>query len=213
MLIDDHRLFADGLSMVLSQSGDYQVSTFYNARSVLEDNDLLENHDLALIDLDMPGLDGFGFLKGIAERDVKIKVVVVSGSEDRSDITRILQLGAQGFMPKNSPSEILLKGVETVLLGKLYVPENLINEVNWSELNPDYKQNLMQKYAFDNSAISARQLEVLSLLRDGHANKDIAQILDVTESTVKSHISILFKALGVKNRTACVQKGLEQGLV
>ena len=211
LLIDDHRLFADGLSLVLSQTGEYEVSTFYNARSVLDNDAVVEEHDLALIDLDMPGLDGFGFLKGIIQRKLKIKVVIVSGTENRSDINRILQMGAQGFLPKNSPSSIMLEGVETVLAGEKFVPKNLWGEVNWQALNPNDKE--YKNKTLDNSQISSRQLEILSLLRDGYANKEIAQILDVTESTVKSHISLLFKALGVKNRTACVQKGLEQALI
>lgn len=208
LLIDDHRLFADGLSLVLSQSGEYQVSTFYNARCVLDNIELLKEHDLALIDLDMPSLDGFGFIKGIKERKLNIKVVVVSATEKRSDINRILQMGAMGFLPKKSPSNIMLEGVRTILSGNKYVPKNLLQEVDWQSINADQNDDIKH-----DSVFTSRQLEILSLLRDGYSNKEIAQILDVTESTVKSHIGLLFKALGVKNRTACVRKGLDQSLI
>jgi len=209
LIIDDHRLFADGLCLVLSQSSEYQISTYYNARSVLENSTLLNQHDLVLIDLDMPGLDGFGFLNGIKERNLKIKVIVVSGTEKRSDINRILQMGAKGFLPKTSPSEIMLEGVRKVLIGERYVPHNLSNEIDWLAVNSDESESINK----NSSIFTDRQIQILKLLSDGYSNKDIAQVLDVTESTVKSHISLLFKSLGVKNRTACVQKGIEQSLI
>jgi len=210
LIIDDHRLFADGLSLVLSQAGDYQVSTFYNARTVLDDEALLCSHDLVLVDLDMPGLDGFGFLQGLAARACLIKVIVVSGVESRLDIKRLLQLGASGFLPKNSPSQIMLEGVEIVLGGGQYVPPHIAREINWAPLsNGDGMSGVPQP----GDAIRPRQLEVLALIKQGHGNKQIAQILDISESTVKSHIKILFVALGAQNRTACVQKGIEKGLL
>ena len=217
LLIDDHRLFADGLSLVLSQTGDYEVSVFYNARSVLENDEMLNEHDLALIDLDMPGLDGFGFLQGVIARKLPLKVIVVSGVESRADISRLLQLGAKGFLPKNSPSAIMLKGVKTVLSGEVYVPENILSEIDWAINTDEFKQKSASyeqtpaKQALD--AIRPRQLEVLKLLKDGYSNKEIAQILNITESTVKAHIKILFEILGVKNRTACTQKGIEFELI
>lgn len=216
MIIDDHRLFADGLSLVLSQTGKYTVSTFYNARSVLDDKELLKEHDLALIDLDMPSLDGFGFLQGVITRKLPLKVVVVSGVESRADISRLLHLGAKGFFPKNSPSPVMLEGVEAVLAGQVYVPKHILLEIDWpivltSQNDKASYETTAAKQALD--TISPRQLEVLGLLKEGQSNKEIAQILEISESTVKSHIKILFQALGVKNRTACAQKGIDYELV
>lgn len=218
LIIDDHRLFADGLSLVLSQVAEFSVTTFYNARTVLDDDDLLNTFDLALIDLNMPSMDGFSFLQALSARKIKLKVIVVSAVENREDIARLLHLGAKGFLPKNTPSPVMLEAVKTVLSGDMSVPKSLLREIDWpiapKEMADDVKASYEKTATTQALAIiRPRQIEVLGLIKDGHSNKEIAEILNVTESTIKSHIKLLFSALDVKNRTACVQKGIECRLI
>ena len=205
LIIDDHRLFADGLSLILSkQEQSPKVSTETNPQRALQDCEKLSKYHLILVDLQMPRMNGYAFLQSLAERNINTPTIIVSSTENRSDIEKSLQLGAKGFIPKHSPTHEMLSGIQSVLNGKLYVPEHLVGTINWPTKNSQFPDS-------DNHEIklSPRQLEVLKLMHAGHSNTEIATILDLSESTVKGHISSLFKTFNVKNRTGCVREGIK----
>ncbi len=209
LIIDDHRLFADGLSLILSkQNQPPQVSTETNPQRALEDCKKLSQYHLILVDLQMPRMDGYSFLQSLAERHIHTPTVIVSSTENRSDIEKSLQLGAKGFIPKHSPTHEMLTGIQKVLNGKLYVPEHLVGTIDWPTKNSPLPHP-------DNHHIklSPRQTEILKLMHAGHSNTDIATVLALSESTVKGHISSLFKTLKVKNRTGCVREGIKHQLI
>lgn len=215
LIIDDHQLVADGLAMILSRVSDQvTISTSYNVRSVLADDALLQQQDLILVDLHMPTIDGFAFLQALEHRKIRVPTVVISGVEDRRDIQKALQLGACGFIPKELPSAQMLYGLRRVLSGQRYIPEHLADFLQLENLD---KTDLLTEPELANGQsppqIRERQLDVLALMHRGHSNLDIANILGISESTVKSHVSTLFRAFGVTNRTACVRAGLASNLI
>ena len=215
LIIDDHQLVADGLAMILSRVSDQvTISTSYNVRSVLADDALLKQQDLILVDLHMPTIDGFAFLQALEHRKIRVPTVVISGVEDRRDIQKALQLGACGFIPKELPSAQMLYGLRRVLSGQRYIPEHLADFLQLENLD---KTNLLTEPELASGQsppqIRERQLDVLALMHRGHSNLDIANILGISESTVKSHVSTLFRAFGVTNRTACVRAGLASNLI
>ena len=212
LLIDDHRLFADGLSAMLSQlDTSLSITTKYSARLLLDEFELLNNYDLVLIDLDMPNFNGLDFLNAVAHREASFKVLVVSGSEKISDVETALRLGANGFVPKHLPSMEMLSAVKQVLKGQRYLPRHLAETVDWSACRTNSPP--VKAIAPDLDNIRPRQLEVLRLMQEGHSNNTIGTILGISESAVKSHISIIFKALHAHNRTAAVKTGAELGLI
>lgn len=201
LIIDDHRLFADGLAMILSKlDRELDIKSVSNARSVINDLSPSSDYDLIIVDLYMPTLNGFAFLKSVASRKIQIPTIVISSTEDVGDIELAFTHGAKGFIPKNAPTQEMLNGVLQVLDGKLYLPDHLTVDIVSPDSDIEHQGNLAVK-----NPISDRQLEVLSLIKDGHSNSEIAMILDISESTIKGHIAALFKALKVKNRTACVR--------
>lgn len=209
LILDDHRLFADGLSLILSKLAEKPtIMTETNPQRVFEETFGLKSYNLILVDLQMPRMSGFDFLQSINKRKIKIPTIIVSSSESRSDIEKALQLGAQGFIPKNSPTHDMILGIKTVLGGKKYVPKHLVGSINWPTAS-----TVVSDISTSEINLSPRQIEVLKLMHTGHSNIEIATILDLSESTVKGHISFLFKAFNVKNRTACVRAGIENQFI
>jgi len=205
LIIDDHALFADGLSLILKSLGSHvDVAISNGATRILNDIESLLYNDLVLIDLHMPSMDGFGFLSAVRVQKIPITVGVISGTERKSDIERAIGLGAQGFIPKDSPSAEMLKAVSLLLNGKNYLPAQWLGEIDF--LNYAHQEN-------NKKEITERQRHVLELMKDGLQNKQIAIVLGISVSAVKGHIENIFKAMGVNNRTACVQVARERGLV
>lgn len=211
LIVDDHRLFLDGMSQLLKRLGDdIEVCECDDVQSAIKRIDCGEYFTLALVDLAMPGLDGFAFLRSLKERRIVCPVVVVSACVDPADIRRALSLGALGFIPKNSNSDDMLTGLRKVLGGDVYLPGelwHLISDRSLPEVDDNPSFQLLSI-----KGIGKRQLQVLELMKQGLANKTIASVLDVSEATVKYHIGILFRALDVNSRTACVHKAQQQGI-
>lgn len=212
LVIDDHRIFADGLSLMLQQlDGSFRVDTLYTAGPIITNLEELVKYNLVLIDLHMPNLSGADFLRALATHKVFIPVIIISGSEEISDVERCLRLGARGFIPKSLPSPEVLEAVNRVLANNIFLPKALSEAVDWSRCNPQL--NLSQSDPTSVNGLRPRQIEVLSLMYQGYSNSKIAVVLGVSESAIKSHISIIFKALSVKNRTMAVKAALDLGLI
>jgi DNA-binding NarL/FixJ family response regulator len=206
LILDDHLLFLDGLRSVVGQF-DWvdDIDTAQDARGALELIDAKKRYGLILVDLAMPGLDGFNFLTALRERRIATPVVVISATSEPSDVRRALQQGALGFIPKSYSADAMLQGLRRVIEGDTFVPAEL-----WPAVFGGRGESLPREVE---PGIGPRQLEVLRLMAQGHTNRDIANILNIQEATVKSHVAALFRMLNVKNRTACVREAARQQLV
>lgn len=212
LVVDDHRLFLDGMCHLLRQLGsDVEIFEAASAQEAIDRIDRGERFTLTLVDLAMPGIDGLSFLQSLRERKIFSPVVVVSGSEDRGSVKRAFQNGAMGFIPKNTSADEMLAGLKKVLCGEAFVPRNLGIEV--SDI---LREKFPEDSAHPESAIDGlgqRQYQVLELMNQGLPNKKIASVLHISEATVKYHIGILFRALNVRSRTACIIAGQKSGLL
>ena len=207
LIIDDHLLFADGLEMMLAEiSPDVTLERWTQVQTAIDQQDTLESYDLALVDLHLPERDGFSFLQLLHAKRLHLKTVVVSGTESQAEIERAIASGAHGFISKDSGKHEMLQGIRAVLAGKRYLPPKWRGQISWPLPNAEPPQNPMAK-------VGPRQLEVLKMMGDGLQNKQIASVLGISVSAVKSHIKILFTALGVKNRAACVQAAIQRKLI
>ena len=151
--------------------------------------------DLLLLDLKMPGANGFEGLAYLRGQYPDLPIVVVSASEDAAIIQQVLRLGALGFIPKSVPMKELVSALNTVIGGDNWVPEGISLHPE-SEDGPDFASKL--------ASLTPQQYKVLVMLRDGSLNKQIAWELNVSEATIKAHITAIFRKLGVKNRTQAV---------
>lgn len=210
LILDDHRLFLEGLHRVLEGLDDgtqiVEAQTTQRALSLLDDG---QRFDVILTDLSLPDLDGFAFLKALRERRTVTPVVIISASDNERDIRRALDHGALGFIPKSLGSRELRIALHQVLDGEIFVPAAYWDLVFGSLDRPDAPA-LNDGH---DDGIGPRQLEVLQHMAAGRSNKQIATLLNITEATVKSHIGMLFRALHVRNRTACVREALNRNLV
>lgn len=207
LLIDDHQLFADGLEMILQKLGDgYEVVKANNPRTILDDEQKLRDYKLICIDLFMPGINGFAFLKSMAARKIDTPTVVISATEEVSDIEMALKLGAKGFIPKGASAQQMLEGISKILKGNRFVPDY----IDMLTLN---EASVYSKKTLSGINITSRQSDVLQLIKQGYTNVEIASLIGTAESTVKGHITQLFKLLKVKNRTACIREALAHNLI
>jgi len=193
LLADDHALFREGMRHVLAQlTDDVQIVEAGHYEEVLKQTEANIDIGLALLDLHMPGKDGFAALDTLLQQFPVLPIVVLSASENRADMQRALDAGAMGFIQKSATAPVMLNALRLVLSGGIYVPPALVQGGSESE-RPSTSGGAV--------GITPRQLEVLAYVIEGRANKVIAAELGLTEATVKAHITAVFKALNVTNRT------------
>ncbi|NND90667.1 MAG: response regulator transcription factor [Granulosicoccus sp.] len=211
LLVEDHRLVADAMQVMLTEiDASIIITACYSTQHALSVVDTGKRFELVLTDLFMPGIDGIGLLVGLRNRDKRIPVVVISGSDDDKYIRTAMENGASGFIPKTLPAAEMIHGIRRVIEGGRFFPERfaaLDNQLRRGDIPATGNQNA------SGLRPGQKQLQVLQLMADGNSNKQISQIVGISEATVKYHTSQLFKLLGVKNRTSCVREAQQRGLI
>jgi DNA-binding NarL/FixJ family response regulator len=197
IIADDHPLFRDAMSQIVQAR--YPGSTILGVSSIDEVSSTLseyESTDLVLLDLTMPGVRGFSGLMYLRAQYPGVPVCIVSASEDPSIIKRSLEFGAAGFIPKSLAVEEMGKALDAILEGNLWTPEG----VDLSQQQDDDVSALVQRL----STLTPQQVRVLMMLSEGLLNKQIAYELNVSEATVKAHVSAILQKLNVESRTQAV---------
>jgi len=209
LIVDDHPVVREGLAALLRQLA--PEMTVVLAEGGSQGLDLANKHpdlDLVILDLAMPGSDGFAMLHEFGKLQPQLPVVVVSSSEDPRDVRRALAAGALGYIPKSAPPRTLLAAVQFVLAGNVYVPTLLAQ--NPASVLDEAGDNSARKPVV---SLTGRQIDVLRLLREGRSNKEIGRKLGLSEKTVKVHVSALFRALNVANRIQAVAMADKAGVI
>lgn len=197
LIVDDHPLFRGALRQVLCDTrSDIRITEGGSFGELIELIDSGGEVDLILLDLTMPGVQGFSGLMQLRGRYPELPVVVVSASEDPGTIRRCLQFGALGFIPKSLPVERIRDAVKSVLRGEVWVPP----EIDLESAPSDKVADLVERLA----TLTPQQMRVLNMLSEGLLNKQIAFKLGVSEATVKAHVSAILQKLGVDSRTQAV---------
>ena len=195
LVADDHDLFREGLRHILLQLADHvELLEAYDWQSALAQ--VAQNPDLALIDLNMPGMESFAGLEAFLALAETVPVVVVSGSENLVDMKRSLDAGVMGYIAKSEHSPVVLSALRLVLSGGIYVPPKLVQPHVHGQ--PNHSGSLP-------FGLTPRQYDVLKMLLQGKSNKEIAQEFDLSTVTVKAHIGAIFKSLQVVNRAEAIK--------
>jgi DNA-binding NarL/FixJ family response regulator len=201
LLADDHPLFADALRALIERSLPASTLTVVTdldaALHALAEN---EPYDLAILDLHMPGANGFDGIERVLTRFPKTPLAVISGAATPAEVSRALQLGAKGFLPKTLPSNVLAAALQVLAAGGTYVPT-------------DYAGTTPTQPSTAASGLTPREAEVLTLLAAGRANKEIGRALHLQEITVKLHVRNIFRKLGVRNRVEAANAAARLQLV
>lgn len=196
VIVDDHPLFRNALQQALSSA--FPAMIFEEAGNLDQVNAILgrdSDYDLVCLDLKMPGVQGFSGLVYLRAQFPSVPIVVVSGSEEPPIIRRSLDLGASGFIPKSTPPDVMRRAFEKILGGEIYSPA--LGEPTAADKEAD---GLARRLA----TLTPQQVRVLMMLREGLLNKQIAYQLDVSEATIKAHVSAILTKLDVDSRTQAV---------
>lgn len=207
LVADDHKLVRDGLRPFLreldAQAEIVDASSLDEAITVIQTT---ASPDLVLLDLMMPGMDGLTGLSRIKSLLPDRPVVIVSGYSSRDHVQAAVQAGAAGFIPKTVGGSAMVNALRLVLSGETYLPSS-------SFFEPSDPTGTGQPGAapppFDR--LSRREGEILAQLIEGRTNKEIAQVLNLQEITIKVHLRNVYRKIGAANRAQAVRIALQSG--
>ena len=205
LLVDDHVLSRDGLREVLKELKNdaivLEASDCHKTMQLVGENPDL---DLILLDISLPDGNGLGMLTQLRQRYPSVAVVVLSGYHDRENVVTAIKLGALGFIPKSAQRSVILGALRFILAGGIYVPPEILSSDPLPNLQLRAPNAAEKVPSPSEIGLTGRQLEVLRLMMEGMGNKAISRALDLTEATVKNHVTAVLKALNVTNRTEAV---------
>ncbi len=214
LLIDDHSLFAEGLRILLKDFDQQVQLVCCNSCEAALEQPEPETVELILLDYYLPGISGVEALSALRDYCPNSRITVVSALDDPKHIRRIIDAGAAGFIPKTSTFAVMSAALHLVLAGGTYLPPQAIEEKPRNQVeNHHLDLHHVDAHHADVhdgagrtglDCLSVRQREVIMQVVQGKPNKVIARTLDISEHTVKAHISASFKLLGVSNRTEAV---------
>jgi two-component system, NarL family, nitrate/nitrite response regulator NarL len=208
LVIDDHPLVLEGVAAALEGFGDgVHIVAARTAEKGLAAAAANPDLDLVLLDVALPGVSGFALIGKLRERFPALPIVVLSALDDAASVSRAMNAGAMGFVPKSSATRVLINVLQQVL-DSTASPQSLAatKPASSALAAAGVKDH-------DVSLLTLRQIEVLSRVCQGKANKQIATELGLSEKTVKAHVTAIFKVLGVANRTQAALAARSVGVV
>ncbi|MEO8019058.1 MAG: response regulator transcription factor [Pseudomonadota bacterium] len=201
IIADDHPLFREALKLAISQAltgaQTFEADTVDSLLAALHAHPEI---DLLLLDLGMPGAHGFSALVQARAHYPAVPVVVISGREDQDIAQRTLVHGAAAFIAKSASVPTIIDALQTILRGGIWnPPETRLAASRANSINPD-EADAARRVA----SLTPQQFRVMSMLCSGQSNKRIALQLDVSEATVKAHMTAILEKMGAENRTQAV---------
>jgi len=198
LCVDDHPIVRDGIAAIINLQRDMMLAGAAATGGEALEQFFKTRPDVALVDLQLPDMSGFDLIKRIKDKSPNARIIVLSSHEGDVDIQRAMEAGAQGYVVKGLVREELLETIRSVHAGKRRLPAEVA-------------QKLAEHMA--DEPISARELDVLSLMAAGKRNKEIAGALSIAEDTVKMHVRNILSKLQVNDRTEAVTIAIRRGII
>lgn len=201
MVVDDHPLFRDAIGVVIAAGlPGCRLLEADNLACVLQQAESLEDLDLLLLDLGLPDAEGLSGLAQLREAQPHLPVAILSAEQDRRVVLEAIDMGAVGYIPKSTPGDNLLTAIKRILAGQVYLPPEIVRGplCGSTPASTDTVTASVDRARF--AELTDKQLEVLMHMGRGESNKLIAWELDIAETTVKTHVSAIFRKLGVTSR-------------
>ncbi len=216
VVADDHSLIREGLERTLKSVKPNTVIHHAQDRdSVLSLLEQINKIDLILLDLFMPGANGFALLETICKTYKTIPVIVISSAEEPENMRKAIDCGAAGFIPKSATTEIMINAINLVCSGGVYLPVNILQ---YQDNKTPHQKNTDTVSLIDETLdaslkLTKRQKEVLELMAKGLANKEIARALSLSEHTIKIHVTAILRLFNAENRTEAVVMAHTAGII
>ncbi len=207
LIVDDHLIIREGLRLIFDTVPDIElVGEAINGQEGLAQVDVL-NPDVVLMDLQMPVMDGITAIESLRRSHPELAIVILTTYKEDDLMLRGLKMGARAYLLKDSDRETLVVTIRAAASGQTLLSPEILQQV----LNAQTKTPEQEMPA--ESPLTQRELEVLKMVAEGARNKEIAYQLNITERTVKAHLSHIYQKLNVDSRAAAVAEGSRQGWV
>ncbi|MCI5873688.1 MAG: response regulator transcription factor [Roseburia sp.] len=206
MIADDHSMIREGLKQLLELEGEFEV-----IEEACDGEECIEklknaNPDILLLDINMPKMNGLEVLQKMKELKWKTKVLVLTVHNEVEYLLKAVDIGVNGYLLKDSESAELKKAILSVVNGEDYIQPSLIPVLNAKMIDRNKDNEKLEK-------LTKRELQVLKLLSIGKLNRQVAEELDISERTVKNHVSNIFKKIDVKDRTQAAVFAIRNNLI
>jgi DNA-binding NarL/FixJ family response regulator len=215
MIVDDHKLFLEGLQYLLEAYKVNIVGKARNGREAITKARILMP-DIILMDIMMPDMDGIDALKIIKAEMPDIKVIMLTTSDDHEDIFEAIKLGASGYLVKNTDGKELINKIKQVEDGEIplspVLAAKILSEFNKKQDNTE-KGTIRDDANTENEKLNSRQLELLALIASGKTYKKVGEILGLSERTVKYHMGRIVDILHLDNKAQVIAYAVESGMV
>jgi DNA-binding NarL/FixJ family response regulator len=209
MLVDDHEVVLEGLIRILEREGGIQVVAV--ARSAEEALEKVERFppDVAIVDIQLPGMNGIELIRRLKQAHPRIEAITLTVFDDEQFAKQAIKAGAIGYVIKDAAKEELVKAVRAAAKGESLISTSVARKL----LEEITEEGGEKKKGEELEGLSQRELDVLKLMTKGYNNRQIADILFISEHTVKVHIRNIFRKIGVSDRTNAVLWAIERGIV
>jgi two-component system nitrate/nitrite response regulator NarL len=206
LITDDHKLVIDGLKAMIQ--GINELDFVGECRSGIETLKFLEfiKTDVALMDIDMPDMNGIEATKRIKELYPEIKILILTMHDEKSMIQNLIEIGADGYILKNSDRNELIKAIKAVHSGSKYFSKDVLEALNRTEV----EQN---SNATDLDILTEREIEIIKLVCEGLSNKEIGEHLDISHRTVDTHRNNILKKIDANNTAGLIRFAMKNGLI
>lgn len=206
MLADDHVLIREGIKQLLEFDGSMKVIA--EASDGIECLEKLKNvkPDILLLDINMPNMNGIDVLKELKEKNDSLKVLILTVHSEVEYLVKAVDIGANGYILKDSGSAELKQAINAVIDEGSYIQPNLIPALNSRLINRDMDKEKL-------ASLTKREVEILTQVACGMFNKEIAVNLNISERTVKNHISNIFKKIDASDRTQAAVFAIRNNIV
>lgn len=206
MVVDDHKMIREGLKQLVEFDGEIEVIA--EASSGRECLKVLETvtPDVILLDINMPDMSGIDVLKELKKINKHLRVLMLTVHSEVEYLIKAVDIGVEGYVLKDSDSSELIKAIKEINNGGNYIQPQLIPILNHSLINRKQDKNMVDK-------LTKREVEVLTYIAKGMFNRDIAEVMGISERTVKNHISNIFKKIDVLDRTQAAVFAIKNDII
>ena len=206
MITDDHKMLREGIKQLLEFDSDIKVIDQASTGSECLERVMVNKPDVLLLDINLPDMSGIEVLKEIKKKSKKIRIMMLTVHNEIEYLMECMDAGMDGYILKDSDSDELIKAIKIVYNGDRYIQSDLIPALNARLIRKNSEYDMVKE-------LTKREKEILVCIANGKNNFEIGEQLEISERTVKNHITSLFKKIGVKDRTQAAVFAIRNNLV